>query len=236
VVSVNLNNKSWKHVFWLSGAIIILFALPFISLKIINVPIDLYYFIFLICGALFLWIYKKRTSLNLRPALRSGWALGIISAIFIGTGLLSYTLSIKMNLLQAEFNLNLILILWRGVVFGIIGTALISAFPFITVWRAFAGANPGSIRKIGVSAIAILAISVTSLSYSVGISGFNKNLIIHNAKMNLLTGIPTLLSGNPLASPIAGAFLQSGESLFIENQSDTNTAIKLAARKTGGTN
>jgi hypothetical protein len=60
-------------------------------------------------------------------------------------------------------------------------------------------------------------------------------MIIQNAKMNLLTGIPTLLSGNPLASPIAGAFLQSGECLYNENQSDTNTAIKLAA-KTGGTN
>jgi hypothetical protein len=150
-------------------------------------------------------------------------------------GLLSYTVSIKANLLQFEFNLNVLLILWRGVVFGIIGTALISAFPFITVWRAFAGPNPGNLRKIGVSAVAILAITVTSLSYSVGISGFNKNMIIQNAKMNLLTGIPTLLSGNPLASPIAGAFLQSGECLYIENQSDTNTAIKLAA-KTGGTN
>jgi hypothetical protein len=235
MVSVNLNNKNWKHIFWLMGAMIILFALPFISLKITRIPIDLYYLIFLVAGSVFLWTYKIKTSLNLKSALRSGWALGLLSAIFIGTGLLSYTLSIKMNLLQAEFNLNLILILWRGVVFGLIGTALISAFPFISVWRAFAGANPGSFRKIGVSAIAILAISVTSLSYSVGISGFNKNLIIHNAKMNLLTGIPTLLSGNPLASPIAGAFLHSGESLFIENIPGINTEIKLAA-KTGGTN
>lgn len=236
MVSVNLNNKNWKHVFWLPGAMIILFALPLFFLRIIKVPVDFYYFIFLFCGLLFLWNYGKRTSLKLKPALKSGWALGIISAIFIGTGLLAYTVSIRANLFQFELNPDLLLILWRGVVFGLIGSALICAFPFIIVWRAFSGSNPGNLRKIGVTFVAILAISITSLSYSIGISGFNKNRVIQNAKMNLLIGIPTLLSGNPLASPIAGAFLQTGECIFIENVPDTNTGIRLAAHKTGGTN
>lgn len=236
MVSVNLNNKSWKHAFWLAGAAAILFALPYICLRILHFPIDLYYFIFLICGVSYLWVYIKLTSLNLRPALKSGWALGLISAIFIGLGILSYTISTKTGLIQYESNFSMILILWRGVVFGFIGTALISAFPFINVWRAFAGSNPGSLRKIGVSVVAIMAITITSLSYSVGVAGFNKDRVIRNAKMNLLTGIPTLLTGNPIASPIAGAFFYSGESMFLEDESGAYSGIDLTNSKTGETN
>jgi len=233
---VNLNNKSWKHIFWLPGACLLVFGLPFISFKIIRINIDLFYLMFLISGVLFLWFYGKRTSLRLRYALNSGWALGIILALFIGLGLLSYTFTIKSDLLNLEFNSNIMIILWRGIIFGIIGAALISAFPFVAVWRALAGVNPGNFRKIGVLLIAIIAISLTSLSYNIGLSGFNKDKISYNVKMSLLTGIPTLLSGNPIASPVAGAFLYSGESMFSENESDTTAGIKLAAKKPGGSN
>jgi len=212
-----------------------LFALPSICLRVLSLPIDLYYSIFVICGIAFLWIYGKRTSLNLRLALESGWALGLISAVFIGMAILSYSISINSDPVQFELNLSTLLVLWWGIVFGLIGTALISAFPFIAVWRAFAGSNPGNLRKIAVSAVAILAIIITSLSYSTGIFGFDKEKVIHNAKMNLLTGIPTLLTGNPFASPIAGAFLYSGENLLLENGTIADTKIKLATRKTGGT-
>jgi len=214
-----------------------LFALPFICLRVFSLPIDLYYSIFVICGIAFLWIYGRRTSLNLKLALKSGWALGLISAVFIGMAILSYSISINNNPIQFQFKLNIatLLVLWWGVVFGLTGTALISAFPFIAAWRAFAGSNPGSFRKIMVSAIAILAITATSLSYSVGIVGLDKEKVIYNAKMNLLTGIPTLLTGNPFASPIAGAFLYSGENLLLENGTIADTKIKLATRKTGGT-
>jgi hypothetical protein len=234
MVSVNLNNRSWRHIFWLFGACLTVFGLPFILLNIIKVSVDLFYSVFLVCGILFLWVYVKRTSLQLRQALKSGWALGIILAVFIGLGLLSYTISFKADLFQSGFNSNVLIILWRGVVFGIIGTAMISTLPFIAVWRAFAGVNPGNFRKIWVSFMAIIAISLTSLSYSVGIYGFNKGRVIYNAKMNILTGIPTLLSGNPLASPITGAFLYSAESLLFHNQPDTTAGIRLAAENPGG--
>ncbi|UCE67981.1 MAG: hypothetical protein JSU85_08255 [Candidatus Zixiibacteriota bacterium] len=218
------------------AACLLVLGLPYISLKILNFDIDLFHLAFLTAGVTFLWVYKKRTSLQLRYALSSGWALGTILALFIGIGLLSYTLASKSNPIDLEFNSSIMIILWRGVVFGIVGAALISAFPFVTVWRAFAGANPGNIRKIGVFITAVIAISLTSLSYNIGLSGFNKDRISYNVKMSILTGIPTLLSGNPIASPVAGAFLYSGESMFFENESDASAGVKLAAKKPEGLN
>ncbi len=236
MVSVNLNSRNWKHIIWLPGVCLLVFGIPFISLKILNFGIDLFYLLFLAAGIVFLWFYRKRTSLRLGYALNSGWALGAILALFIGLGLLSYTLAVKSNPINVQFTSSIIIILWRGVLFGIIGTALISAFPFITVWRAFAGAEPGNLRKLGVLAIAVIAISLTSLSYNIGLSGFNKDRITYNVKMSLLTGIPTLLSGNPFASPVAGAFLYAGESMFSGNETDSTAVIKLAAKKSGGSN
>lgn len=236
MVSVNLNNSSWKHILWLPGVCLLVFGIPFISTKILNLGVDLFYLVFLVASVAFLWFYRKRTSLILRYAVNSGWALGTILALFIGIGLLSYTLTLKSNLVGLDFDANIIIILWRGVVFGVVSAALISVFPFIAVWRAFAGADPGNIRKFGILAIAVMAISITSLSYNIGLSGFNKDRITYNVKMSLLTGIPTLLSGNPFASPVAGAFLQAGESMFSGDEMDTAAGFKLAAKKSGGSN
>jgi hypothetical protein len=236
VVSVNLNSRNWRHIFWLPATWLLVFGLPYTTLKILNFGIDLFYLVFLAAGVVFLWFYRKKTALQLRYALNSGWALGTILALFMGVGLLSYTLTTKSNLIGMEFDSNIMIILWRGVVFGIIGTVLISVFPFVTIWRAFAGANPGNLRRSVVLLIAVIAISLTSLSYNIGISGLNKDRISYNIKMSVLTGLPTLLSGNPFASPVAGAFLYSGESMFSESESDTTAGIELAAKIPGGSN
>jgi hypothetical protein len=234
VVSVNLNNRKWKHIIWLPGICLLVFGLPFISFKILKINFDIFNLVFLVTGIAFLTFYVKRTSLRMGLALNSGWALGTILALFIGLGLLSYTFTIKSGLIAPEFNSNIFVIFWRGIVFGLVGTALISAFPFVAVWRAFAGAEPGKLRKLGILVIALFAISLTSLSYNIGMSGFNKNKISHNVKMSLLTAIPTLLSGNPIASPVAGAFLRAGESMFSESKSVAAIDIKLAAKNPGG--
>jgi hypothetical protein len=218
------------------AACLLVFVLPLTLFRIIRIDTDLFYLIFLAAGISFLIFYMKKTSLQLRPALKSGWALGIIYSLFIGVGLLSYTLSIKSGLVQPQYDINLPVILWRGVVFGIISAAMISVFPFIAVWRSFAGGNPGTFRKIWVSLLAIIAIALTSLAYSAGISGLNRGRIIYDAKMSVLTGIPTLLSGNPLASPIAGAFLHSGVSMVNDYNHDSAAGIKLATRKDRGNN
>lgn len=231
MVSVNFNNRNWKHILWMLGACLLVFDLPLIFLRIIGVGIDLFYLIFLAAGIAFIISYLRKTGLQLRPALRSGWAMGSIFAVFIGIGLLSYTISIKSGIYQSELNTNVMVIIWRGVIFGIISAVMISVFPFITIWRSFAGNNPGNLRKVGVSILAVIAIFVTSFSYSAGISGFNKDRIIYNAKMSVLTGIPTLLSGNPLASPIAGAFLHAGVSMVTDHVPGSKTGIKLAVKK-----
>ena len=234
MVSVNLNSSSWRHILWLFAAVLLVFGLPFIILRILKIPIDFFYLVFLASGITFMTIYLKRTSLRIRPALKSGWALGSIFAIFIGVGLLSYTLSIKSGLYQPELNTNILVILWRGILFGMISAAMISVFPFVAVWRSFAGNNPGNLRKIWVSLLAVLAIFLTSLSYSAGVSGFRNKQIIYEAKVSVLTGLPTLLSGNPLASPIAGALLHTGTSMTTDYGPDSSSGVRLAIKKDTG--
>lgn len=239
MVSVNLNNRGWKHIFWVLWACAFVFAIPYVSLFLLKINNDLFYLLFLVTGILFLWFYKKRSNLKIKPALKSGWALGVILALFIGLSFISIKMTDYSDLTLTLRNNGLFTIFWRGIVYGLISGLLISAFPFIAVWRAIAGSNPGNLRKIGAIAVALVSIVFVSFSFSAGISGFDKDKISYNTKMNIIAGLPTLLSGNPLASPIAGAFLRVSENLNINNDSFENktaTEIAVTQQNTGGTN
>jgi len=239
VVSVNLNSRSWKHIFWVLGACALVFAIPYTSLFLLKINNDLFYLLFLISGILFFWFYKKRSNLKISPALKSGWALGVILALFIGLSFISINMTDYSDLTLILGNGGLFTIFWRGIVYGLISGLLISAFPFIAVWRAIAGSNPGNLRKIGVIAVAMVSILLASISFSAGISGFDRDRISYNTKMNIIAGLPTLLSGNPLASPIAGAFLRVSENINKTNDSFENktaTEIAVTEQNTGGTN
>ncbi len=239
MVSVNLNSRSWKHIFWVLAVCLFVFAVPYISLYILKINNDLFYFLFLVTGIFFLWIYKKRSKIKVRSALKSGWALGIILALFIGLSFISFNMTDYSDITTTLGNKGVFAIFWRGIVYGLISGILISAFPFIAVWRAVAGSNPGSFRKFITIVVAFASILLTSASFSAGTSGFDKDKIAESVKMNLVAGLPTLLSGNPLASPIAGAFLRVSENINTTRVSaENNNDIEIAAKKqnNGGTN
>ena len=235
MVSVNLNIKNWKHIVWLPVVCVLLYGMSYLFNKILSFGANGFGLAFSAVAIAFLWYYRKRTALSLKPALNSGWALGLILAVFIGLALLSYTIAFRSDPGMEISLLDVPKTILPGILFGIASATIISVLPFIIVWRAFAGPAPGTMRKAGVILTAIAAIIVTSLSYNVGRSGFDRDQVERNVKLSLLTGIPTLISGNPLASPITGAFLCSGENLISRAESSSAPGVNLAVKKDGGT-
>ncbi len=195
----------------------LLFGLPLLFVNLFKVPIDLYYLIFLLSTAGFLLYYKKSSSLKARASLKSGWALGFILAVFFGFGFISYSLVDSPEVLGMFKNINFMVVLWRGIIFGLASGIMISVFPFVVTWRALAGTHPGNFRRIGVIVIAVFFIALTSFSYSMGLTGLNRDNMRDRITMNLIASIPTLVSGNPMAAPIAGAFKEISEMVKTEN-------------------
>ncbi len=218
----------------------LLFGLPLLFVNLFKVPIDLYYLIFLLSTAGFLLYYKKSSSLKARASLKSGWALGFILAVFFGFGFISYSLVDSPEVLGMFKNINFMVVLWRGIIFGLASAIMISVFPFVVTWRALAGAHPGNFRRIGVIVIAVFFIALTSFSYSMGLTGLNRDNMRDRITMNLIASIPTLVSGNPMAAPIAGAFKEISKMVKTENgKPPVETDNIQAARnqnETGGSN
>jgi hypothetical protein len=186
--------------------------------NLLRMPVDLYYLIFLFSTAGFLLYYKKSSSLKARASLNSGWALGLILATFFGLGFISYSLVDSPEVLGTFGNIDLLLVFWRGLIFGLASGIMISAFPFIVTWRALAGAKPGNLRRVGVIIIAIFFIALSSFSYGMGLTGLNDRDHLKNSiATSIIASIPTLISGNPVAAPIAGAFKEISAIVKTQN-------------------
>ncbi len=217
MVSVNLNTRSWKHLIWIFDLCVLLFGLPLLFVNLFQLPVDLYYFVFMLSAAGFFLYYKKSSSLKTRASLKSGWALGSILAVFFGLGFISYSLVDSPGALKTFTDVDLAVVLWRGIIFGLASGIMISAFPFMVTWRALAGTNPGNLRKFGVIIAAIFFIVLTSFSYSVGLTGLDRVCIKDRITMNVIASIPTLVSGNPMAAPVAGAFKEISAIVKTQN-------------------
>ena len=219
----------------------LLFGLPLLLVNLLRMPVDLYYLIFLFSTVGFLLYYKKSSSLKARVSLRSGWALGLILAIFFGLGFISYSFVDSPMVLGTFGNIDLLVVFWRGLIFGLASGIMISAFPFIVTWRALAGANPGNLRRVGVIVISIFFIALSSFSYGMGLTGLNdRDHVKNRMATSIIAGIPTLISGNPVAAPIAGAFKEISAIMKTQNgkvpvESD-NIQVARNQNESGGSN
>ncbi len=70
---------------------------------------------------------------------------------------------------------------------------------------------------LGVIIAAIFFIVLTSFSYSVGLTGLDRVSIKDRITMNVIASIPTLVSGNPMAAPVASAFKEVSRIVKTQN-------------------
>ena len=179
-----------------------------------------------ISAIVLLSLYSYLSKIRWGASIKTGWALGIIMGLFFGLAFLSVASNsvpeFGSSLLRAYILPNL----WPDAIFGIATAALISVFPFIVIWRALAGSNPGNMRKMAVTVAAICAIGAMSLVNNVGLEG-TSTTAQNNIKKNIIASIPTIISGNPLAAPITTVFLQVSERMTSQvNRGNQDNIVK----------
>jgi hypothetical protein len=186
--------------------------------------------------------YTKSSRLRLRHSIKPGWALGIIFAVFIGMVFLSFA-SLSGNELQATFaSLGASRVIIKSVLFGVANAVLVTVLPFVIVWRAIGEDLSGMLRKSFVAIVAIAAVAAVSFLYSLGLPGSINGDLQSNFLKTMLAGIPTVISGNPLAAPISNIFLQLSEATAERGAHLSNSeqpAKKLLSKKVdqvGGVN
>ena len=100
-------------------------------------------------------------------------------------------------------------VLWRGVLYGVTDGVLLSVFPILAVFAAFAGTRLRQrvAGKVLIGTIAMVASIGITASYHLGYSDFRSEKVRKPIVGDVVWSAPTLLTLSPLGAPIAHAGL-----------------------------
>jgi hypothetical protein len=98
---------------------------------------------------------------------------------------------------------------WRGDLYGAADGLLLSAFPILAVFAAFAGSRLRSRRwgTVAVGAAALAASLAMTTAYHLGYRDFRSGQVRSPIAGDVVWSTPTLLTLNPVGAPIAHAAL-----------------------------
>jgi hypothetical protein len=196
-------------VVWLAAAAIFAFAVPFVFADSIELPRDLFYGLYAISVALFVAAWARDTGVRARDAVTRNWrwglALGLLGAVAMVAVVLR-TDDATSRPGGAEF---LAALFWRGIVYGVTDGVLLSVFPILAVFAAFAGTRLRD-RVAGKAVIGLAALAASlavTAAYHVGYADFRSEKLRKPVAGDVIWSAPTLLTLSPLGAPIAHAGL-----------------------------
>jgi hypothetical protein len=189
------------HLVWLVYGLIISFSASYIFADLLRLPVDLYYLIYFASIAGFFALYIRQTALDLKHWLlmRLWWAM--LAGLIVGALMVQNVLS-RPATEQFTGTYLVWMIIWRGVIYGAVDGMLLYAFPWLVTWRAFDVRSKPLFKKIAFSALALLFIMFMTTAYHLGYRDFRSKKILQPNIGSTIMSIPTLVTANPLASPI----------------------------------
>jgi len=199
-----MNNPG--HLIWVVFGALVGFGASFIFGNLITSPLDLYYLIYFGIILTFFTIYIKKTHLNLREWFSRRLFLGILLGLIFGALMVQNVLS-RPETEKFTGPYLAWLIFWRGLIYGAIDGLLLSVFPWIVTWRAFNVEKKPLGKKIAFGLLAWLFILVVTTAYHLGYSDFRSKKIIQPDVGNTIMSVPTLVSANPIGSPMTHAIM-----------------------------
>jgi hypothetical protein len=199
-----MNNPG--HLKWIAFGAIVGFGASFIFGDMITLPLDLYYLIYFAIIITFFGIYIKKTRLNLREWFSKRLVWGILLGLVFGAFMVQNVLS-RPETEKFTGPYLAWLIFWRGLIYGTIDGLLLSVFPWMVTWRAFDAEKKPLRKKIAFGFLAWFFILVLTTAYHLGYNDFRSKKIIEPDIGNTIISIPTLVSGNPVGSPLVHAIM-----------------------------
>jgi hypothetical protein len=197
-----------RHWYWLAAGLLLSFLIPFALTDLVSIDRDLYYGIYV--GAVFgffaLWLHH--TADTARGVLTRHWRSGVALGFLFVAAMVAVVLEAP----RTHHPQGLALagaVVWRGVLYGLADGLILSAFPILAVFAAFAGTRAREQWR-GKAAIGALALAVSLLFtavYHLGYSDFRGDKVRKPIAGDAIWSVPTLVTLSPIASPITHAGL-----------------------------
>jgi hypothetical protein len=194
---------------WLAAGLVTSFLVPFVVADQLDLKRDVYYGVYMLFVAALLVGWARDTGQPLRELCARRWRLALgLGLVFAGASALIARAADGAT--PHPGGLEFIgAILWRGVLYGAADGLLLSAFPILVVFAAFAGSRLRRRRGgvVVVAAIAMIASLLLTATYHLGYSDFRSSKLRKPVTGDLVWSVPTLATLNPIGAPIAHAGL-----------------------------
>lgn len=196
------------HLAWLGAGLALGFLVPYLFADLLDVPKDLYYGLYsaLAIGLFVAW--TRSTGQSLGNMLRRRWPAAVALGVAFG-GVLALVV-LRGDSGPRPGGLELVgAVVWRGLVYGFADGVLLSAFPILVVFAAFASSKMRE-RLLGKAAIGLAALAASlamTAVYHLGYSDFRSEKVQKPVAGDLAWSVPTLVTLNPVGAPIAHAGL-----------------------------
>jgi hypothetical protein len=224
-LAVETRHRQW---YWLAAGLAMSFLIPFVLTDVVSIDRDLYYGVYISAVFAFfaLWLRSATESPRavLTRNLRRGVALGLV---FVGA---MVAIVLKEPATSHPHGVDFFAaVVWRGVLYGLADGLILSAFPIVAVFAAFAGTRLLE-RARGKAVVGALALAVSLLFtavYHVGYADFRGEKVRKPLAGDVVWSVPTLVTLSPVASPITHAGLHV---TAVVHSYDTDTFLPPHAR------
>ena len=195
------------HVRWLAGSLALGFLVPFLFADQLGLPRDLYYGIYIATVFGFFALWADRTGQSLREMALRRWKLAVGLGFAFGAVLAVMVIRTEDATARPDGLKLAGAVVWRGVLYGLADGLLLSAFPILVVFAAFAGTAFRSRwrGKIAIGAMALMASVAMTATYHLGYSDFRSTKVRQPVAGDVAWSVPTLVTLNPIGAPIAHA-------------------------------
>jgi hypothetical protein len=198
-------NRNWA---WLAVGFPFAFAVPFLLADVLDLNRDLFYGLYALAVAGFVGAWARDTQLTRRDFTRN-WRWGLALGA-LGAAVLAFMVLRTEDATDRPGGIELAAaVLWRGVLYGVTDGVLLSVFPILAVFAAFAGTRLRNrvAGKVLIGTIALVASLGITAVYHLGYSDFRSEKVRKPIVGDVIWSAPTLLTLSPLGAPIAHAGL-----------------------------
>ena len=212
------------HWVWLVRGLALAFAVPFLLADVLELDRDLFYGVYALSVVGLFWFWARSTGYDLVAACRRHWLTAVLLGLAVAGVLTAMVLRTEDATTRPEGIDLAAAIAWRGILYGVTDGLLLSAFPILVVFAAFAGTrlDRGVAGKIVIGAAALVASLAMTVVYHAGYSDFRSDKMTKPMTGDLVWSIPTLVTLNPIGAPIAHAGLHTSA---VVHSYDTDTFL-----------
>jgi hypothetical protein len=199
------------HWLWLGGGLVLAFAVPFLLADVLEIDRDLFYGLYAFAVLALFALWSRSTGYDLVAACKRRWPLAVVLGIAVA-GVMALMVLRTEDATGRPGGLDLAAaIAWRGIVYGVTDGLLLSVFPILVVFAALAGTrlDRGLAGKLAIGAIALVASLAMTTVYHAGYDDFRSDKMRKPLTGDVIWSIPTLVTLNPIGSPIAHAGLHT---------------------------